>query len=609
MQPSRRQMLIGAASLAAAGLVGTGLDVTRAQAPDAAAPDLVIHNARITTLNPEQPDAQAVAVQGGRIVAVGSNDQVLARATPQTRRIDARNRRLIPGLSDTHTHTVRGGLNYALELRWDGVRSLADALEMLRQQARRTPPGQWVRVVGGWSYMQFAEQRQPTLDEINAVAPDTPVFVLYLYSSAMLNKAALRYLGIDRNFPDNRYPGGKIVRDASGDPTGLLLADPSALILYSTLHDGPKLDPQQQLISSRHFMKELNRLGITASLDCGGGFQQWPEDYSVIQQLHKDQQLTMRIGVSTFIQRPGKELEDFTNWTERYKAGEGDDMLFLLGAGEMLVRSVYDFEVWGMPQVIPPAGAEADLEPVIRLLAQRQWPFRFHATYNETIGRHLDVLERVHREHPIDQLHWIVDHAETLSDENLERIARLGGGIAIQNRIQFQEKDFLDRYGPEMAAEAPGIKRMLKMGVPVGAGTDMSRVSSYNPWLCLQWLVTGKGAGGLTLLTESTRLDRLTALRLWCDNAWFYRKDNQFGRVQEGRFADLALLSDDYFTIPANEIEHIESVLTVVGGKIVYAADEYSSHDPALPALTPDWSPVNHLGGYGSLDWYRALGR
>jgi hypothetical protein len=455
--------------------------------------------------------------------------------------------------------------------------------------------------------MQFAEQRMPTLDEINAVAPDTPVFVLYLYSSALLNQAALRYLGIDRNFPDDKYPGGRIARDASGTPTGLLKADPSALILYSTLHDGPRLQTEDQLVSSRHFMKELNRLGITSSLDCGGGFQQWPDDYAVIKALHERGELTLRIGVSTFIQRPGKELEDFTNWTERYRAGEGDDLFFLLGAGEMLVRSIYDFEVWGMPQVVPPRHAEAELEPVVRLLASKGRPFRFHATYDETVGRHLDVLERVHREIPIDKLHWIVDHAESLSDANLERIAALGGGVAIQNRVAFQEREFLDRYGPGAAAEAPGVRRMLRAGVPVGAGTDMSRVSSYNPWPCLQWLVTGKGAGGLQLLSESTGLDRATALRLWCDNAWFSRRPDTFGRIETGLLGDLAVLSDDYFAVPANEIDRIESVLTVVGGRIVHASHEFAGLDPALPPLQPEWSPVNHQGGWGSKKWYRSL--
>jgi hypothetical protein len=454
-------------------------------------------------------------------------------------------------------------------------------------------------VVGGWSYAQFEEKRLPTLDELNAIAPDTPVFVLYVYTSALLNKACLRYLGIDKNFPGNKYPGGTIVRDASGEPSGLLLADPSALILYSTLHDGPKLDMEQQMLSSRHFMKELNRLGITSSLDCGGGFQNWPDDYVVIKELHKRNQLTMRIGVSTFIQRPGKELEDFRDWTERYSPrfngqGEGDDMFYLIGGGEMLVRSIYDFEVFNMPRVVPPPNAEADLERVVRLLAEKKWPFRFHATYDETVTRHLDVLERVHREIPIDKLHWICDHAESLSDRNIERIAAMNGGVAIQNRIAFQEIPFLERYGPDAADEAPPIKRILKAGVPVGAGTDMSRVSSYNPWACLRWLVTGKGEGGAVLLSARTRLDRDTALRIWCDNAWFSREERRKGRLAPGLLGDFALLSEDYFTVDEDRIADLHSVLTVVGGRVVHASAEHAALDTQLPDLAPGWSPVRH---------------
>lgn len=602
MTMSRRDVLaIGVSATAAMVLPGCATGGSaRPGTPDSASPpDLIIHNAKATTLDTARPSATALAVRAGVVSSVGDDDAVLRSRGPSTIVIDARGRRLIPGLNDTHTHTVRGGLNYALELRWDGVTSLKQGLQMLREQVQRTPPGQWVRVVGGWSFAQFAESRMPTLDELNAIAPETPVFVLYVYTSALLNKACLKHLGIDRNFSGNVYPGGTIVRDASGEPTGLLLAEPSALILYSTLNDGPKLDMEQQMISSRHFMKELNRLGITGSLDCGGGFQNWPDDYAVIKELHKRGQMTMRIGVSTFIQRPGKELEDFQTWTDRYTPrfngrGEGDDMFYLLGGGEMLVRSAYDFEVFNLPRVVPPPNAEEELEPVIRLLARQKWPFRFHATYDQTIARHLDVLERVHRDTPIGDLHWICDHAESLSDRNIERIAAMNGGIAIQNRIAFQETPFLERYGPTAAEEAPPITRIMKAGVPVGAGTDMSRVSSYNPWACIRWLVTGKGEGGATLLSSRTRLDRETALRIWCDNGWFSREQHKKGRLAPGMLADFALLSEDYFAVDAERIADLESVLTVVGGRVVFAAAEHAALDPRLPELNPAWSPVLH---------------
>ncbi len=618
MPASRRDFLKTAALSGAGALLGPSALTTPLSAqtmPTRTAPGgrpgpLTLYTGgKVSTLNPGASEATAFAVENGRFTAVGSNDDILRLRKADTPVIDLQGRRVVPGLNDSHTHTVRLGLNYALELRWDGVASLAEGLAMLRDQVRRTPPGQWVRVVGGWATGQFAEKRKPTLDELNAIGPDTPIFVLFVYSEAYLNRAALRALGITKDTPDNRWPGGTIQRDSSGHPTGMLLATPSALILYDTLYKGPHLTRDQQLLSSRHFMREMNRLGITSTLDCGGGYQNWPEDYEVIQELDRRGEMTMRIGVSTFIQKPGREYEDFQAWIERYKIDDGSPFFRLIGGGEMIVRSIYDFEVWGLPQPIYGEKEERDFERVIRLLAEKKWPFRFHCTYDETASLHLNAIERVHRDFPVDQLHWIIDHTESLSQKNMERIAALGGGVSVQNRIAFQETEFLDRYGPEKAAEAPPIKKMLAAGLPVGAGTDMSRVSSYNPWACLHWLVTGKGEGGLILLNEKTRLDRPTALKLWTDNAWFSREEKVKGRIAPGLYADFTALSDDYFTVPAPRIREIESVLTVIDGRVAYATAEFAALAPAeLPPLEPAWSPVNHFGAYGAQKWQRAIG-
>ena len=178
-------------------------------------------------------------IQDGKISAAGTNDEILRLGGPATKVIDGKCRTVIPGLNDSHMHPIRGGLNYNLELRWDGVPSLADALRLLKEQAARTPPPQWVRVIGGWTEFQFAERRMPTLEEINAAAPDTPVFVLHLYDRAWLNGAALRAVGYTKDTPDP--PGGEIQRDKQGNPTGLLIARPNAMILYATLAKGPKL--------------------------------------------------------------------------------------------------------------------------------------------------------------------------------------------------------------------------------------------------------------------------------------------------------------------------------------------------------------------------------
>ncbi|MBV6781152.1 amidohydrolase [Xanthomonas campestris pv. trichodesmae] len=558
--------------------------------------DLVVCNARITTLDPRQPSATAIAVADGRIVAVGDDAQIMALAKG-VRTIDAQGRRLLPGLNDSHTHLIRGGLNYNLELRWDGVRSLADAMAMLKAQVDRTPAPQWVRVVGGFTAYQFAEKRLPTLEEINAIAPDTPVFLLHLYDRALLNRAALRACGYDKTTPDP--PGGRIERDKLGNPTGLLLAKPNALILYASLAKGPGLPLEYQANSTRHFMRELNRLGITSVIDAGGGFQNYPEDYQVIEQLHAADQLSVRIAYNMFTQNKGKEVDDFRGWTELLPVRKGDDLLRHNGAGEMLVFSAADFEQFSEPRPELPAELEPELEQVVRLLVEKRWPFRIHATYDQSIARILDVYEKVNADLPFDGLHWFIDHAETITPRNIDRIRALNGGIAVQHRMAYQGEAFVQRYGMQAARQTPPVRRMLAAGIPVGAGTDATRVASYNPWVALSWLVTGRTVGGLALYGDENLLDREQALRLWTQgSAWFSGDETNKGTLAAGQLADFIVLSDDYFRIDEAAIADITSVLTVLGGRVVHGEGDFAALAPTLPPAMPDWSPVNRFGGY-----------
>ncbi|PTR05563.1 hypothetical protein C8R32_11923 [Nitrosospira sp. Nsp5] len=558
---------------------------------------LILRNGQFTTLDRQNPQAAAVAISDGRFIAVGDDGEVMRFADSNTQVVDLNHRRVIPGLTDSHLHFIRGGLNYNMELRWDGIPSLVDAMRRLKEQVARTPAPQWVRIVGGFTEMQFAEKRLPTLNEINAVAPDTPVFILHLYDRALLNRAALRACGYDRNTPNP--PGGLIAKDANGEPTGLLLAEPNALILYAALARGPKLPYEYQLNSTRHFMREMNRLGITGVIDAGGGFQKYPDDYKVIEDLHKAGELTVRIAYNLFTQKAGEEVSDFSKWTKMLKPGEGDGYYRHNGAGEMLVFSAADFEDFRMPRPDMAPNMENDLEAVVRILASNHSPFRLHATYNETISRALDVFEKVNRDIPFDGIHWFFDHAETVTDVNLERIAKLGGGIAIQHRMAYQGEYFVQRYGSKAAERTPPYKRMLEMGVNVGAGTDATRVASYDPWNALYWLTTGKTLGGLSLYPAENLVDRETALRLYTQaNTWFSNEEGVKGQIKPGQYADLAVLSADYFKIPEDEIRNLVSVLTVVGGRIAHGDDEFNKLAPPLVPAMPDWSPVNHFGGY-----------
>ena len=560
-------------------------------------PDLILMNGRIATQDERRSFAQAVAIQDGRFAAVGSNEDIMRLRGAKTQVIDLGGRTVIPGLNDSHMHPIRGGLNYNMELRWDGVPSLADALRMLREQAQRTPPPQWVRVVGGWTEFQFAERRLPTLDEINRAAPDTPVFVLHLYDRALLNGAALRAVGYTKDTP--APVGGEIQRDKQGNPTGLIIAKPNASILYSTLAKGPKLSREDQLNSTRHFMRELNRFGVTSAIDAGGGFQNYPDDYEVINELHKRGEMTLRLAYNLFTQKPKEELADFRQWTQLTKPGAGDDFYRMNGAGEMLVYSAGDFEDFLEPRPDMPPVMESELKAVIRHLVENRWPFRLHATYDETITRALNVYEEVNREIPFRGLHWFFDHCETISDRNIGRIKALGGGIAIQHRMAFQGEYFVDRYGAKQAERTPPIRRMLELGVPVGAGTDATRVASYNPFVALYWLVTGKTVGGTSLYPENNRLERVEALRLFTiGSSWFSSEEGKKGSIAPGQLADLAVLSADYFSIPEEEIKRLEAVLTVVGGRVVYAAAPFAKLAPPQLQVSPDWSPVATFGGY-----------
>ncbi|MGN6481961.1 amidohydrolase [Luteibacter sp.] len=563
-------------------------------------PDLILHRGLFTTLDRRRPTVSAVAIHDGRFLKVGDDHEVLALAGPGTRVVDVGGRRVLPGLIDNHLHLIRGGLNFNMELRWDGVPSLADAMRMLRRQVEITPPPQWVRVVGGFTEHQFVEKRLPTLEELNAVAPDTPVFILHLYDRALLNAAALRVCGYAKDTPSP--PGGEILRDGSGNPTGLLLAKPNASILYATLARGPKLPFEYQVNSTRHFMRELNRLGITGAIDAGGGSQNWPDDYAVVQQLSDEDQLTIRIAYNLFTQKPKAEKDDFLAWTKSVTYQQGDDYFRHNGAGEMLVFSAADFEDFREPRPDMAPEMEGELEGVVRILAQNRWPWRLHATYDETISRALDVFEKVAQDIPLDGIHWFFDHAETISDASIDRIAALGGGVAVQHRMAYQGEYFVERYGIGAAQATPPVKKMLDRGVKVSAGTDATRVASYNPWVSLAWLTTGRTVGGLRLYPQRNCLEREEALRMWTENVtWFSNEEGKKGRIAEGQLADLIVPDRDFFACAEDEIAGTTSLLTMVGGRVVYGTGPFITLDEGdVPAAMPDWSPVNTYGGYAS---------
>lgn len=563
--------------------------------------DIIIYNGKIATMNRPAEFKQSVAIKGGIILDVGkSADMLLKYKGANTTLIDAKGRTVIPGLNDSHIHVIREGLNYNAELRWDGVKTLQKAVDMLKEQAKRTPDGVWIKVVGGWNEYQFEEKRQPTIQEINNAVPDKPVFISYLYGKAFVNKKGLEVLGYDKN---TNYEGSLIELDENRNPTGLLFAKTTPRAIYSTLALTTKLTHDEQLNSTLQYYHELNKYGLTSVIDAGGGGQFYPDDYSIAGELAKEGKLTLRTAYYLFAQVHGKEYQDYQEWTKTTSLRKNDNMLlpngFIAeGGGENLVASAADFENFLEPRIILPDSMESELEPIIKLFVKNRWPFRLHATYGESIDRMLKVFEKVNDEIPFNGLRWFFDHAETITDSELARVKKLGGGIAVQFRMYYQGELYSKMYGrPDH--QIPPIKKMLSMGIPVGLGTDATRISTFNPWMCLDWATTGKTIGGYQFWPAKDALSRFEALQLYTvGSAWMSGEEKLKGKIIKGQYADVIILNKDYFSVPIDEISKIHSILTIVNGKTVYGEGEYKKFDLPPPQVIPSWSPVKYYGGY-----------
>ena len=615
----RRRFLGTAAALGgAAALHGaTGLAPSRAFArdgtggPGGTGRATVLVNGDVVTLDPLRPRASAVALRDGLVLATGDGADVRTAAGPDAEAIDLEGRTVVPGLNDSHMHPTRGGRFYAAELRWDGVGSLERGLDMIAEQAARTPDGQWVRVIGGWSPWQFTERRFPRPEELTRASPDVPVFVLYLYSQGCLNAAGVRALGITADNADEKAPEGTRY-ELTGDGGAVLHAEPNPTILYSTIGALPPLAAEIQVLSTRHFYRELARFGLTSVIDAGGGGHTFPEDYSGTAALAEAGEMPLRVSNYLFPQRPGEELADFETWIETQArnvnlARHLEHGFTVEGGGEFLVWSAGDFENFmaPRPELADRAGYDAELLAVTRTLLQADWPIRIHATYDESIALIMDVFERAHLlergagRSGFEGVRWAIDHAETVSAESLARIRRLGGGIALQARMAYAGELFVDRYGEEAARDAPPVADIVAAGIPLGLGTDGTRVASYNPWPALDFFATGRTVGGTKTLADRHVRSREQALQLYtAGSAWFSGEEALKGRLAPGQYADLAVLSVDFLTAPDDEIASIESLLTIVGGEPSHATGPFADLVEPLDPIEPAWSPVREFGGY-----------
>ena len=527
--------------------------------------DTVLLNGKIVTLDAAAPRAEALAVRDGKIVAVGSSADIRAFAGAGTRTVDLEGRTVVPGLIDSHMHAIRAALFYATEVNWIGTSSIPEAMERIKAAAQRSKPGQWIIVAGGWTEQQFVEKRRPTQVELLAAAPDNPVYVQLFYSAALLTPAGYKALNItsDADVP----PSGKIERAADGTATGWILGDnPTISGLFDKL---PLPTFDESVEGTRQFFRELNRLGITGVSD-PGGFNLTAASYQPLFKLWEDGALSVRVVYSLFAQRRGRELEDYQAATQMLPMGFGDDWLRFNGIGENVA--------WGMYNNDNPTEAQKEqLYQIYKWAASRRMAITQHWNNNRSVHHLLDVLERVDRETPIAPLRWSIAHLNDATPENLRRMKALGVGWLMQNAMFFNGEAFLKARGSEAMRLTPPIMTALKLGIPIGGGTDAHRVMSYNPFVSLQWMVDGRTVGGTLTRDEEQLPTREEALQFYTlGSAWFTFDDDTRGSLKAGKLADLAVLTKDYLTAPTSEVGRIQSVLTMVGGRIVYAAGPYA---------------------------------
>jgi predicted amidohydrolase YtcJ len=531
-------------------------------------PDTILLNGKILTLDARSTAAPAVAVRDGRVTSVGSSADVRKLAGPNTRVIDLRGRTVIPGLIDSHLHAIRAALSFSTEVNWIGARSLEEALGRIRAAARTIKPGSWLIVAGGWSVQQFEENRRPTQAELAAVAPNNPVYVQLGYGWSMLTPLAHKALSLstEADLP----PGGRFEQDTNGALTGAVTGAQNAIVaLFDRL---PKPTFAEQVAGTKEFFRELNRLAITGVGDPGGN-NLTATDYQALFKVWRDKAMTVRVTYTLNGQTAGKEYEELRDLTGLLPMGFGDDMLRFNGLGERITLAMNNNNA--------PSQAEKDAYyRIVRWAAERGMSLTMHWGNDGSVDHLLSIFERVNQEFPVAPLRWSIAHLNDASVESLSRMKALGVGWTMQDAMYFGGEQFIKQAGVEVARRTPPVETARKMGVVVGAGTDAHRVASYNPFTALQWLLDGKTVGGVAMRGPEEIPSRLDALRFYTiGSAWFSFDDDERGSIEVGKLADLAVLSEDYLTIPVEKIGGLESVLTMVGGRIVYSAGPFDGLD------------------------------
>jgi len=550
--------------------------------------ELLFVNGRIFT-GLGAPECDALAIRDGLVTAVGRSKDLRELITPSTQVVDLGERRVVPGLIDSHIHAIRAGATWRRRVDWSGVTSLPAALDLVRDAAA-TRQGQWVAVVGGWHPGQFDERRAPTPAELTAAAPDNPVYVQLLYESALLNDAGLAAAGIDRDTADP--PNSVFARDHTGAPTGHANGRGAFSHVLGLI---PEPDLEERVAGTRAFLTRLSSLGLTGVVDPGGGAVD-ATAYRAVYELWRREPLPARVRMymSNSSTPRGQELAKAGEFVRYLHPGFGDEYLRFVGMGEKLVNAFGDGE--GLNAITVREEDRDTLREVSLLLLENGWPAHIHAIRRETVTAVLDVWEQVAETISLTGARFSLAHADAISDRDLARVKRLGVGIAVQDRLVFRSADSTAAWGQEIGAAAPPLRAMLDLGIPIGGGTDATAVTSYNPWLSLWWMVTGKSVDGAPPRSAQQRLSRAEALHAYtAGSAWFSFDEGKRGSLAPGMLADLAVLSEDYFAVSDDAIPAIESELTLVGGRVVHRGGSFTSTFPDAAAAAPGVCIRSHI--------------
>ena len=551
-------------------LIGAAAAIVRAQQPvdptrERPGADLILTNGKIITVDEKFTIAQALAVRGNRIVAVGTNQQIAQLATPTARRIDLRGRAVVPGLIDNHMHLLRAGTTWTREVRLDGVDSRRQALEMVAARTKAVPPGDWVYNIGGWSVDQFADSRAKfTREELDRIAPNNPIALQESYYRTYLNTRGLEAFSIRDGVPDPAdFPKGSIVRDGSGRATGIVEGGMGAVRAIAAKM--PRVGENAVEASTLSMIKDMNRAGLTAFGVAGCD----PALLPMYRKWEAQHQLNVRIfcidgvGAGT-----PEQVERALPQIANIKLFQGDEFIDSVLYGESVYGPLHD----------PMFDSISDPKPdqltqwrrLATEVAKNRLPLHVHAELTHTIDAFLDQIEAINKAYPVKNLRWMLAHFNQSNAAQLERMKRLGMYAAVHPWNVINGGIMHEIFGDD-AYDQPPLATIQASGIMWGFGSDGSAANQYMPFITLNYAVTGKMLSGLKAMRQTiSREDALIAYTR--RNAFFVFQEDNLGALQPGKFADLIVLDRDYLTIPADQIKDIKPVLTMVDGRIVYDA-------------------------------------